>query len=543
MTVFELLFLKNWDLFILGVVIVTTAVLGFIVYFENPKSPTRKFFLGFALSTTIWGVFNYLSYHVVPALFAFYILRLTIFAVMWETYFFLEFALAFPKEDSTKNRLSRTLLIITTVVACLTLTDLIFKGIGSVSSEGIILTIANGPAFPIFGMLSVGFTVFGVGILLWKTLRSGGGFTDKHYYLISTGVFMMFVFIIVSNFILPVFFNNTLFLPYGALFVFPFIALTSYAIVRDRVFNVRIISGELFITILLLLSIIQLVQSRELSELVLRIGILIGLLGVGILLIRSILREVKQREELQKLNKELEEKKIQLEDLSRFKTQLLSLASHQIKSPLAAIKGFVSLILEGAYGETTDTTKETLVRVKQSADELINLVNTLLDLRKVEEGKMDYQFKKTDMVKLTKDIVEGLRPLALEKKLDFSFSSVPNELFVSADEEKLKQVIQNITDNAIKYTPTGFVKVEVRDTGSEAIISVLDSGLGISPILLPHIFEEFVRDEKVKKEIKGTGLGLYIARKIVEAHGGKIWAESEGDGKGSKFFVALRKVV
>ncbi len=542
MSVFELLFLKNWDLLILGVVVVTTAVLGFIVYFENPKSPTRKFFLGFALSTTIWGVFNYLSYHVVPAISAFYLLRLTIFAVTWETYFFLEFALAFPKEDSTKSRLSRALFIITTVVACLTLTSLIFKGIGSVSPEGIILTIVNGPAFPIFGMLSVGFTVFGVGILLWKTLRSRGGLAGKPYYLISTGVFMMFVFIILSNFILPVFFSNTLFLQYGALFVFPFIALTSYAIVRERVFNVRIIGGELFITILLLLSIIQLIQSRDLSELVLRSGILISLLGVGILLIRSILREVKQREELEILNKQLEEAKVKLEDLNRFKTQLLSLASHQVKSPLAAIKGFVTLILEGAYGETTDKTKETLVRVKRSADGLIELVNSILDLRKVEEGKMDYQFKKTDIVKLANDVVEGLRSLAVEKKLELSFSSPTGEIFVSADEEKLKQVFQNLTDNAIKYTPSGFVKVEMQDTGNEVIISVTDSGLGISAILLPHVFEEFTRDERVKKEIRGTGLGLYIVQKITEAHGGQILAESAGENKGSKFTVTLKKI-
>ena len=236
------------------------------------------------------------------------------------------------------------------------------------------------------------------------------------------------------------------------------------------------------------------------------------------------------------------EKFKKLDELSHFKSELLSLASHQIRSPLAAIKGFISLIITGSYGEVSDRIKETLGKVQKSADELIGLINTLLDVRKVEEGKMEYVFARTDLNKIVTDVVDLLRSLAETKKLEFTFVSPGKEIPVNADAEKLKQVIQNLTDNAIKYTPSGFVKVELKEEGGMATVSVSDSGLGVPSDLIPYLFEEFVRDERVKKEIRGTGLGLYIARKITEAHGGKMSAESPGEGKGSTFRVVVPEI-
>ena len=129
-----------------------------------------------------------------------------------------------------------------------------------------------------------------------------------------------------------------------------------------------------------------------------------------------------------------------------------------------------------------------------------------------------------------------------------SLSSQEN-LILDGDENQLRRLFINLFDNAIKYTPTGFVCVSLREDpaavapGKVLVMSVVDSGLGVSPELIPHLFEEFVRDERVKKEIRGTGLGLYIARKITEAHGGKLWAESPGEGKGSTFNVSLPEVI
>ena len=155
---------------------------------------------------------------------------------------------------------------------------------------------------------------------------------------------------------------------------------------------------------------------------------------------------------------------------------------------------------------------------------------------------MEYKFETIKLKDLVQGSFDNLKLQADSKKLEFTFTS-GYEGSVNADPQKLKQVIQNLIENSIKYTPAGFVRVATKEEGDSVIFSVSDSGLGISPTLLPNLFgQEFVRDERIKREIKGTGLGLYIAQSIVTAHNGKIWAESEGDNKGSQFYVKLKRI-
>jgi len=199
-------------------------------------------------------------------------------------------------------------------------------------------------------------------------------------------------------------------------------------------------------------------------------------------------------------------------------------------------------LMEGLYGPVSNKVKETLEKMKKSADGLIGLIDTLLNLRQVDEGRISYQFAKTDVVKIVRDTADELRPLAEAKKLELKVEIPEKEIFANADGQKLRQVFQNLIDNAIKYTPSGFVKVCLKEDGQWVAFEISDSGLGIPKSLLPHLFEEFIRDERVKKEILGTGLGLYIARKMIEAHGGQIGAESEGEGKGSRFWVKIKKI-
>ena len=268
-----------------------------------------------------------------------------------------------------------------------------------------------------------------------------------------------------------------------------------------------------------------------------RAGIIDGSLFVfviifGILLIRSVIKEVEQREKLEVLNKKLEE-------LNRLKSEFLSFASHQVKAPMTIVKGFAQLIYEGAYGAIPDKVKETSKKIINSANKMIALVENLLDLRKIEEGKMEFNFTEVEINKLVSGTIEELRPMAQDKNLDLTFTGLANEIKIKADSQKLSQVFQNFIDNAIKYTDEGWVKVKVEEKGNSVLISVSDSGRGLSRELRPHLFEQFSRDSEMAKEIQGTGLGLYIAKQIVEAHHGKIWAESEGEGKGTTFYVEM----
>jgi signal transduction histidine kinase len=171
---------------------------------------------------------------------------------------------------------------------------------------------------------------------------------------------------------------------------------------------------------------------------------------------------------------------------------------------------------------------------------MVSLVNNLLDLRKIEEGRMDYKFSEIDLVGLVRSVVTELQGIAARKGLELKIELPQDQCLIKADEEKLRQVIQNLVDNAIKYTDKGWVKVGMTKDNEQVLVSVSDSGRGISADLLPRLFEQWTRDPKAAREIKGTGLGLYIAREIVNAHNGEIWAESGGEGKGSTFFVKLR---
>ena len=530
----------NLNLFFSLLGAAVTVFLGIVVYFHERKSFTNVVFVLHSLVGTVWAIVNYFSIVVSPDSVLFWIRGVIFFAVPYVFLFFL-FVLNFPNVNLVvKKGVFFGILILMFAMMFLASSPYVFQEI----------KITNGKVIPVVGPL-IGF--FGpvlvlvfllAAVFVFRRYFQSGDVARRQWLSIGTGLLAAYTLLIFFVFLRVVLFDDTTFVTYSPLFILPVFVGAAYAILRHHLFNVKVIAAEILTFGLVVVSLVQVFLAEQTTSLILAFFATVGSLYFGILLIKSVLREVEQREKLQKLSEDLQAANVKLEELSRFKTQLLSLASHQVKSPLAAIKGYASILLEGLYGPVSDKVKVVLQKMKASTDGLISLVDMLLDLRRVEEGKMEYQFVKTDMKKLVTDTVEELRPLAMEKRLSLDFVAPQGEVFVSADAQKLKQVIQNLLDNAIKYTEHGFVKVDLRDDVSAhaAMVTVSDSGLGIPHDLMPYLFEEFVRDERVKKEIRGTGFGLYIARKIVEAHGGKIFAESKGPNCGSSFHVALPRV-
>jgi len=537
--------MNNINLFyaILGGAI--TIFLGLLVFLHNRHGAANAIFIFQSLVGGVWAVVNYFSVVAPPGSALFWIRLVIFFAVPYVFLFFL-FVQNFPENKFIEKKFSfwGTLACMILMMA-LAISPFVFTAIN----------IVNGGIFPVPGPLIVVFAPILVLFFLLTTVQVFRKFFQKDKILrkqwiaIGSGFLIAYFLLIFLVFLRVVVFNDTTFVPYSALFIIPIFMGAAYAILREHLFNVKVVAAEVMTFFLLFASFIEVLNAQG------DFGVIIGLFVVvftiifGTLLIQSVLHEVQQREELEKLDKELQQKNVQLDELSHFKSELLSLASHQIRSPLAAIKGFGTLIVGGSYGPVPDVIKSKVEQMDKSADSLIGLINTLLDVRKVEEGKMDYQMARTDLNKIVHDVVDLLKPLAETKKLEFKFDSPGHEVPVNADAEKLKQVVQNLTDNAIKYTPNGFVHVELKEEpptapgqAPTAIVTVSDSGVGFSPNLAPHLFEEFIRDERVKKQILGTGLGLYIARKIAEAHGGTVWAESAGEGKGSAFHVKVPEV-
>jgi len=344
---------------------------------------------------------------------------------------------------------------------------------------------------------------------------------------------------ILVNFVLP-FFNIIPVAPYDAQSSIFFVAFSAYAILRHRLFDAKIIAAEVLTFVTWIFLLIQLLLAENLREVLLNGVLLVLIIFFGALLIRSVFVEVEQRKKLEKLTHDLEAANERLIKLDRLKSEFLSFASHQVKTPITVVKGYASLIADGTYGEVSSKVKEISAKIVGASDRMVSLVNNLLDLRKIEEGKMEFKFGKLDLVDLVGAVVGELQSIAEAKNLTLKANLPKEKLLVTADEEKLRQVIQNLIDNAIKYTEKGWVEASVQKEKESVIFSVSDSGMGISQELLPHLFEQWTRDSKATKGIQGTGLGLYIAKEIVSAHGGEIWAESLGSAAGSTFYVRLK---
>ena len=532
---------QAWDIVAVCIVINITVILGFIVYFGNNKSATHRSFLGFSLLVALWGTFNYISYQSLSLERAFFILRLTLFSVTWMTFYFFLFATSFPNENSRLPKLLRWILKFwTTIVSYLTLTSLVLEKVNTVSVEGAIASVTNGPMMPVFGMTTSIYVLIGIIFLLYKTIRS-----DKEnrarFLWVTAGVLIMFVSIITTNFIFPVLFNNSSYLPFAALFVFPFIAFTSYAIIKYRLLNIRVVGVEIFIVLLLLINLIQLIQARSTSEVLTQLISYIGLVVVSVLILRSVLKEVEAREKIQVLAKQLEGANEKLKQADQAKSEFLSIAAHQLRTPLTAIKGYISMFLEGDYGKFTPEQTTELESIFRSADRLTRLIDVFLNVSRIETGRLDLKKEPVQYMEIVEAVHSDLAQQAAKKGLKLTIQPPSEPLpLMMLDRDKIHDVTMNLVDNAIKYTPSGWVNIRISRTPSLLTFQVQDSGMGISAEDIDKLFQKFTRAEAVTRiHTGGSGLGLFIAKKIVEAHGGRIWIESEGVGKGSIFNYTL----
>ncbi len=240
-----------------------------------------------------------------------------------------------------------------------------------------------------------------------------------------------------------------------------------------------------------------------------------------------------------------ERKKVDQEliEISRLKSELLERTSHELKTPIIAIKGFTDLLLD-LHKEKFDTeTITTLEEIKQGTERLESIINKLLEISYLESKQVQLNPTKEDLMFLIKFSVKNLRGLAKTRN-HFIYLNIPDRLNIIIEKEKIYDVISHLIINAIKYTPPyGEIKIESKIINNFIIISVEDNGIGLSDDDQKKIFKRFGKIERYGQGwdigIEGTGMGLYTAKKIIELHGGKIWAESNGINKGSKFYFSL----
>ena len=247
-------------------------------------------------------------------------------------------------------------------------------------------------------------------------------------------------------------------------------------------------------------------------------------------------------DDLQWSNIELARANQRLEGLDRMKSEFLANMSHELRTPLNSVIGFSELILDGLAGDINQKQKRFLNNIRTSGKTLLQLIDDILDLSKIEAGKMEFHPEELDLNSVIQSAKEIVLPLAKEKKMRFEIEVGEVLPKVIADRKKVEQILFNLVGNAIKFTPEGgTIKISVIEEKEESQISVSDTGIGIKEEDLETIFESFRQlDSSVTKKYKGAGLGLAITKRLVQMHNGRIWVESKL-GEGTKFTFTLPK--
>jgi len=243
-----------------------------------------------------------------------------------------------------------------------------------------------------------------------------------------------------------------------------------------------------------------------------------------------------------RLFNEIEEKGRELEIVNKHKSEFLANMSHELRTPLNAILGYTELIVDNIYGDVPEKIREILGRLEKNGRHLLGLINDVLDLSKIEAGRLTLSLNEYSMGEVIETVFNSVESLAAEKQLDLTVRDHTNHAIGKGDEQRIAQVLLNLLGNAIKFTENGGVKVEGAVSSESFLVSVSDTGPGLSETDQKRIFEEFQQaDGSSTRKKGGTGLGLSIAKKIVEMHRGCIWVESTlGKGATFKFKIPVR---
>ena len=252
---------------------------------------------------------------------------------------------------------------------------------------------------------------------------------------------------------------------------------------------------------------------------------------------------VKLEAEVNRKTAALRQANLELRKLDQAKSDFISIASHQLRTPLTIIKGYISMMKEGNFGPVPAVIMKNLDKVYISNERLISLVENLLDISRIESGKQDFNWQSVQLEDLAQTVADNLKPAAKIKGLKLFFHRQKNLTpKVIADSNKVHEVMMNFTDNAIKYTEKGEINVSLNYDDHKKMVTfcVKDTGRGLEKDVKSYLFKKFSRGKgSFRIHTEGVGLGLYVAKIIVDAHHGKVWAESEGSDKGSRFCFSL----
>src|SRR3989338_5991504 len=460
--------LNNLDLLIVGVVVAATCVLGFVVYFSNKKSITSKTFLFFSLVTALWGVVTYFSYKFIDSNILLWLFRLSLFFAVFQAFYLYRLLVVFPNENHS----------------------------------------------------------FSTRHKYSKNLTE-----RKTFSIILVGLVIMFALIIFFNLIFATVFSDPRFVPLGALFTFPFITFTSYAILKQKLFNIKVAATAILVFLLSVVLFLEIIFADSFVLILFRSCIFLLVLIFGINLIRSVLKEVEQKEELAKLN-------VELKDLLAQRESLMHLINHKVKGSFTRSKYIFAGMLDGTFGDINEEIKKRANQGLESDDAGIKTIDLVLNTDNLQKGLIKYDMKTVDLKDIALKIISEKKGPAETKGIGMKNDIKEGTYSVLGDSFWLKEAINNLLENSIRYTKSGTITLGLEKNNDKILLSVKDTGIGMTPEDRNILFTQGGRGkDSVKTNVDSTGYGLYSVKLIIDAHKGRVYAESPGVDKGSTFFI------
>jgi len=538
--------MQNFNPEILGLFVVgaVEAALVFLMYLKTKFSRSTLLFSFFTLAVFSW-VSTMIVFQVIPNDSRFLLLsgNLLYLSAGLMPIFFVLFSYFFPTEKSSLSNKKKFFII---TPAALAICSILIPGF---LIEGIVPGVDTKVKIIKFGYGHIFYMAYAISYFVWgcvnlfKKYRKSSGAEKVQIGYVLWGTFIPTIIDSYTNLIGPSLGDFRFFWLGPVVTVTMPIAVT-YAIFRHRLFDLKVILTEIISLFILFALAVQIFLSVTLTEIILKIVVLIFVYLLLYFLVKSIGKEIVQRKEMEEIAKRLEDANIHLRNLDQQKSEFVSIASHQLRTPITAIKGYSSMLLEGSFGKLEPKNYEAIQKIMLSSDHLVGIVEDFLNISRIEQGRMVYDLVSVDIRKMIEVLVADYNIRAAQKgqKVEFLFDYGQDYLVV-ADEGKIRQVISNLIDNGIKYSEQdGTVKIRLFKNSSKGkiVVSVTDTGIGMSEKTLKLLFQKFSRAEGVQRlYTEGTGLGLYVASEMMKVHRGRIWAESGGEGKGSTFFLEL----
>ena len=546
---------------------IAAIVIGVFVLFKN-KSLASKLLFSLAVIFSLWSFIDLLlwtSYDSRVYMF-FWAIEYTLEILLFVVSLYFVYAFVDKKDASLKLKLIWGFMVAPVIILTSTKYTLInFDGVQCIPTEGLLWKNYILPLEILFYFWIIIFSI----LRYRKASREG----KSQIILLMLGVGLFLGIFAAFGYVILLMDYNYKYELFGLIGLPVFLGFLAYLIVKYKAFNIKLLGTQALVILLIFLIGALLFYVQETGGKILIVINLALALFFGWLLVKSVKLEVQQREALEVANKEISERKDQLQkmadslaiandklkQLDQAKTDFINVASHQLKHAPTPIKGYLSLILNGSYGEVPEKLTKPLKNIDIANERQILLVNDLLAVARMESGKVQLDFQKQRIEDICQGVYDNLAVTAKEKNLAFEYAKPQQPLpELILDKGKIFEAIFNFVDNAVKYTTSGSVTLKVEFaqlsdykprtdmsdqkpviTGSVVRVTVSDTGSGISQENIPYLFAKFSRKDVAKVNADGTGLGLYVVKLMIEAHGGRTWAESDGEDKGSRFIIEI----